>query len=198
MGPRALQIRPASLLVRSTRNPDPEGVTEEQVVWKGRPSQILNFWTFVVCVLLIAAIVVGAILSGLVPLAALAVIPLGWAVWKFLQVRCRIYELTSQRLRLYEGVFNQEIDEIELYRVKDTTILRPFILRLFNLGNIMLKTSDRTHPQIAMEAIPDGVTVREHVRQYVETVRDQKRVREVDFDNSDSDGDDMEFGDEIG
>lgn len=173
-------------------------MTEEQVIWKGRPSQILNFWIFVVCALLIAAIVAGAVLSALLPLAALAVIPLGWAVWKFLQVRCRIYELTSQRLRLYEGVFNQEIDEIELYRVKDTTILRPFILRLFNLGNISLKTSDRTHPQIDMEAIPDGVTVREHIRHHVETVRDQKRVREVDFDSSDGDGDDMEFGDEIG
>jgi membrane protein YdbS with pleckstrin-like domain len=174
-------------------------VSEEQVIWKGRPSQILNFWTFLACVLLAVAIVVGAILSSLIPLAALAVLPLAWAFWKFLVVRCRIYELTSQRLRMYEGVFNQVIDEIELYRVKDTTILRPFILRLFKLGNIELLTSDRTHHHITMHAIPDGVTVREHIRGYVETVRDQKRVREVDFDNADSDGgDDMEFGDEIG
>ncbi len=175
-------------------------MSEEQVTWKGRPSQILNFWTFLACVLLAVAIVVGAILSTFIPLAALAAIPLGWAFWKFLHVRCRVYELTSQRLRLYQGVFNQDIDEIELYRVKDTTIHRPFILRLFKLGNIELQTSDRTHHRITMSAIPDGVTVREHIRDYVETVRDQKRVREVDFDNSDSegDGDDMEFGDEIG
>lgn len=174
-------------------------MTEEQVVWKGRPSQILNFWTFAACILAAAAAVVGAILSGLPALAALAVVPLGWAVWKFLVVRCRIYELTSQRLRLYEGVFNQVIDEVELYRVKDTTIHRPFILRLFKLGNIELQTSDRTHHHIVMSAIPDGVTVREYIRDYVETVRDRKRVREVDFDNTDTEGegDDLEFGDEI-
>ena len=173
-------------------------MSEENVIWKGRPSQILNFWTFVLCLLLTAAIVTGALLSGIIPIAAAAVLPLGWAFWKFLVVRCRIYELTSQRIRMYEGVFNQVIDEVELYRVKDTTILRPFILRLFKLGNIELLTSDRTHHKILMEAIPDGVTVREHIRGYVETVRDQKRVREVDFDNADGDGDDMEFGDEIG
>lgn len=173
-------------------------MTEEQVIWKGRPSQLLNFWTFLVCGLIMVAIVVGAILSSILPLAALAIVPLGWAIWKFLVVRCRIYELTSQRLRMYEGVFNQVIDEIELYRVKDTTIERPFILRLFKLGNIVLLTSDRTHHHIVMSAISDGVTVREHIRDYVETVRDKKRVREVDFDNADGDGDDMEFGDEIG
>ena len=171
-------------------------MTEENVIWKGRPSQLLNFWTFLSCGLIVIAIVVGAIMSGMLPIAALAVIPLAWALWKFLVVRCRIYELTSQRMRMYEGVFNQVIDEVELYRVKDTTIHRPFILRLFKLGNIELQTSDRTHQHIVMAAIPDGVTVREHIRDYVETVRDKKRVREVDFDNADSDGE--EFGDEIG
>ena len=169
-------------------------MTEEEIIWKGRPSQLLNFWTFVVCLLLVGLAVGGAFLF--LPIAILAVIPIGWAIWKFLQVRCRIYELTSQRLRLYNGVFNQDIDEIELYRVKDTTIHRPFVLRLFQLSNICLQTSDRSHQHVDMRAISDGVTVREHIRKYVEIIRDQKRVREVDFDNAD--GDDMDFGDEIG
>ena len=176
-------------------------MNDEQVIWKGRPSQLLNFWTFVACAALAGLAIGGAF--WILPIAIAAILPLGWAIWRFLVVRCRIYELTSQRLRLYEGVLNQEIDEIELYRVKDTTIQRPFILRLFQLADIALKTSDRSHPNVAMRAIQDGVTVREHIRKHVELIRDQKRVREVDFDTAGdgdggADGDDMDFGDQIG
>ena len=171
-------------------------MNEEATVWKGRPSQLLNFWVFSGGALIAIAFIVGAFVwNGYLSIGVL--LPLAYMVWKWLVVRCRVYELTSQRLRMYEGVLNQEIDEIELYRVKDTTIHRPFILRIFNLSTIHLATSDRTHQKILMAAIPDGVTVREHIRDYVETVRDKKRVREVDFDHADGDSDDIGFGDEL-
>ena len=167
-------------------------MTEEATVWKGRPSQLLNFWVFSGGTLIIIAFVVCAFLwSGYIALGAL--IPLGYMVWQWLVVRCRVYELTTQRMRLFEGVLNQNIDEVELYRVKDTTIHRPFILRIFNLSIIHLATSDRTHTTVDMRAIHDGVTVREMIRKNVEIIRDSKRVREVDFDSGD--GDDLEFDD---
>jgi uncharacterized membrane protein YdbT with pleckstrin-like domain len=166
-------------------------MSEETTVWKGRPSQLLNFWVFAACGLIAIAFLVGAIWMPLVAIGV--VLPLAFMIWKWLVVRCRIYELTTQRLRLYEGVLNQDIDEVELYRVKDTTINRPFILRMFNLGNIHLATSDRTHQEVTMKAIHDGITVREMIRKNVEEIRDAKRVREVDFDSGD--GDDLEFDD---
>lgn len=167
-------------------------MSDEASIWKGRPSQLLNFWVFSACGLIIAAFIAAAA-YWFGPLAFGIILPLAFIIWKWLVVRCRIYELTSQRLRLYKGVLNQEIDEVELYRVKDTTIQRPFILRLFNLSNIKLATSDRTYPEVDMRAIHDGVTVREMIRKHVEIIRDAKRVREVDFDSSG--GDDMEFDD---
>lgn len=168
-------------------------MSDETTVWKDRPSQLLNFWIFSAGGLLIAAFITGAFF--LPPVAIGVVLPLGFMIWKWLVVRCRIYELTTQRLRIFEGVLNQNIDEVELYRVKDTTINRPFILRIFGLSNIHLVTSDRSHQSIAMKAIHDGVTVREHIRKHVEIIRDQKRVREVDFDSSD--GDDLEFDGDV-
>lgn len=167
-------------------------MTDEATVWKGRPSQLLNFWIFSGGAFIAIAFVVGAFTwNGYLALGAL--LPLAYMIWKWLVVRCRIYELTTQRLRLYEGVLNQEIDEVELYRVKDTTIHRPFILRIFNLSTIHLATSDRTHQTIDMRAIHDGVTVREMIRKNVEIIRDAKRVREVDFDSDG--GEDLEFDD---
>ncbi|GHC60499.1 PH domain-containing protein [Roseibacillus persicicus] len=165
---------------------------DEDIIWRGHPSQLLNLGTHVVCVLLAAGIVVGAILSGILPLMALALVPLAWAFWKYLTIRCRVFELTSERLRLYEGVLNQEIGEVELYRVKDTNLIRPFWLRVFGLATIKADTSDRSHPIVDLEAIKDGVKVRELLRKQVEKLRDKKRVREVDFDGS-GDGDELEF-----
>ena len=172
-------------------NPHLGTMSDETIVWKGRPSQLLNFWVFAACSLIIVLIVVGAFWSP--PLAIAVALPLVFMIWKFLVVRCRVYELTTQRMRLYEGVLNQEIDEVELYRVKDTTIHKPFVQRIFNLSTIHLATSDRTHQTVDMRAIHDGVTVREMIRKHVELIRDAKRVREVDFDSSG--GDDMEFDD---
>lgn len=165
---------------------------DEDIIWRGHPSQLLNLTTHLVCGLLVIGIITGAALSGIFLLMLLALVPLAWSLWKYLTVRCRVFELTSERLRLYEGVLNQEIGEVELYRVKDTNIARPLWLRIFGLATIKADTSDRTHPVVLLEAIRDGVKVRELLRKQVEKLRDKKRVREVDFDGS-GDGDELEF-----
>lgn len=162
----------------------------EETLWKGRPAQIINIWKFLIALLLTVAIGVVAALF-FTPLWCALLIPLAWAVWIWLVVRCRVYELTSERLRLYQGVLNQRIDEVELYRVKDTVIERPFWLRLFGLASIVLDTSDRSHPVVELEAIRGGLELRDRIRKQVEYWRDRKRVREVDFEE----GGDME-GDE--
>jgi len=161
-------------------------MNEESVIWKSSPSQLLNIGSFLLALLLAIGIGVGG--AFFPPAFAALIIPVIWVGWKWLIVRCRIYELTTQRLRLYEGVLNRKIDEIELYRVKDTNIAQPFWLRMFGLGILNLETSDRSHPKVVIEAIHEVTTVREHVRKQVEMLRDQKRVREVDFEGGE-DGD---------
>lgn len=166
-----------------------EKITED-TIWKGHSSQLINLGTHLVCALLAIGIVVGGILSGFPLLSALIVLPLGWSLWKYITIRCRVFVLTSERLRLYEGVLNQNIAEVELYRVKDTNISRPFWLRVFGLASIKLDTSDRTLPVVNLDAVKNGLKVRELIRKQVEVLRDRKRVREVDFDGA---GDEIEF-----
>ena len=105
-----------------------------------------------------------------------------------------VFEFTSERLRIYEGILNQEINEVELYRVKDTRLEKPFWLRIFGLSNIVLQTSDRSLPEVNIRAVRNGIEIREKLRKQVETLRDKKRVREVDFESSDSDADGFEAG----
>ena len=110
------------------------------------------------------------------------IVPIFYAFWKWLEVRCRRYELTTQRLKFTEGVFNKKTDEIELYRIKDTALVEPFWLRMFSKGNVVLLTSDHSTPELVIDAIADAEQVREKLRVQVEAVRDTKRVREIDFE----------------
>ena len=160
----------------------------EEILWKGSPSQVLNLGKHLLALGVLSCIFFGAYYFML--LLCLVPLPVVWMFWNYLVIRCRVYELTSQRLRLYEGVFNQKIDELELYRVKDTTMHRPFWLRLFSLSSLNLNTSDRSHPNLTIEAVRDGVNLRETLRRQVECWRDRKRVREVDFEE----GGDLEGG----
>ena len=123
-----------------------------------------------------------------------ALIPALWAGWKWLTVRCHRFEISTERLKMFEGVLNRSVDEIELYRVKDTQIQQPILYRLFGLGHVILETSDRSHPKATLNAIKAPREVGEILRREVESLRDKKRVREVDFDESG----DSEFGDELG
>jgi uncharacterized membrane protein YdbT with pleckstrin-like domain len=162
-------------------------MSEESTLWKGSPSQWLNLGPFTAALVACVGICVGGIFF---PPAWLAlVLPLGFMVWKYLVVRTQVFELTSERLRVTSGVINQQVDEIELYRVKDSLMVRPWWMRLTGLASIELETSDRSMPRLSIPAIHNGVEMREILRKQVELIRDRKRVRELDFDEAATGGD---------
>lgn len=159
----------------------------ETTLWKGSPSQWLNLGPYLIAVVLAIGVAVGG--AFFPPAWALMIVPLGFAFWRFLAVRCRHFELTTERLRVTEGVFNQDIDEIELYRVKDIAMVRPFWMRVTGLSSMILETSDRSLPKLELPAISNGVELREKLRRQVEDIRDRKRVRELDMDEHHEPGD---------
>jgi len=156
-------------------------MSEESSLWKDHSSQWLNFGAYAGSAVVAVGIVIGGI--AFPPAFAALAAPLLYALWRYLVIRTRVYELSCERLRITSGVINQHIDEIELYRVKDTLVLRPWWMRLTGLASISLETSDRTLPKLVIPAIRDGWKTREMLRKQVETQRDKKRVREMDFDD---------------
>ncbi|MES2661337.1 MAG: PH domain-containing protein [Verrucomicrobiota bacterium] len=159
-------------------------MNEENSFWKGSSSQWLNLGPFTGSLLMAAGLVIGGLIVPLaLPFALIAlVLPVGYMIWKYLVVRTRVYEITSQRVRVTSGVINQTIDEIELYRVKDTQMFRPWWMRLTGLASIQLETSDRSIPSLVIPAVRGGAELREILREQVELTRDRKRVREMDFE----------------
>ena len=152
----------------------------EEILWKGSPSQVLNLGKYAVALGLAVGIGVGGIFFQ--PAWIALVLPLGWALWIFVETRATRHELTTERIRLCAGVFNQQMDDVELYRVKDTSMERPFWYRVFGLSTLIIETSDRSQPRIEIKAVHRGDELRETLRKQVEFWRDKKRVREVDFD----------------
>ncbi|KXS54996.1 MAG: membrane protein [Marinobacter sp. T13-3] len=139
-------------------------MAKEKMIWKGRPSQVVNLGTYLLMTLLIWL-----------------VFPLFIMIWKWLVVRNTQYALTTERLRTRHGVLNKRTDDLELYRVRDYRVERPFFLRLFGLGNLIMDTSDTTHPTVTIQAIPNAEALSNKLRRQVEHCRMQKNVREVDF-----------------
>ncbi len=88
--------------------------------------------------------------------------------------------LTTERLICQQGVFHRNQDEVELYRIKDYTITAPLFYRWLGLANLILITSDRTHPELVLKGIPNAYQVKELIRSQVEALRMQKGVREID------------------
>jgi uncharacterized membrane protein YdbT with pleckstrin-like domain len=157
---------------------------EETIVWQGHPSQILNLHIFLLCALVAAGLIAIAYvfrenlgIPGMYIVAGAAIIPLLFAFIKWLQVKFRRYELTTERLRLRSGILSRKTDEIELYRVKDYVLHEPFMLRLWGLGDIVLTTTDDANPSVLLKAIDSAETLRDHIRKHVELRREAKRVR---------------------
>jgi uncharacterized membrane protein YdbT with pleckstrin-like domain len=133
----------------------------EQPIWKGTSSQVKNFWWFVSCLL---------------------IIPIPWAIAKWLQVKCRVYTLTSERLLIESGVFNKTQDSLELYRIRDLQVTRPFWMRMFGLQNIHLLSTDITSERLVIDAIPTDLDLMDRIRVAVEECRKRKGVREIGLD----------------
>ncbi len=157
-------------------------MSEERVIFSGSPSGVVNLGAYVLSAVAAIAIVAGSILSQVLPLGLLALAPVAYAGWAWLYNRSRVYEITSERIRLRQGIFTRQTEELELYRVEDMTVVEPFLYRMFGVGNIVLMTNDTSHPTLTLVAVRGLSQVREDLRKAVEERREKKRVRVTEIE----------------
>lgn len=137
----------------------------EQTLWRGTSSQWKNLGVFILC-----------------GLFCWLIVPIFIALSRYLQTKNKIYELTTERLKITEGIFSKVTDTLELYRVKDLETRQPFLYRMFGVENVQMNTSDTSSPFIFIEAIPSAVGLGDKIRNQVEAIRAQKGVREIDVE----------------
>ena len=105
------------------------------------PSQIINLPYYLLC-LLLTPFLIGIFMF----------------IHRYLITKYDTFyiSLAEQRIILSKGVFNKVTNDIELYRIKDITLIEPFWLRIIGLSNIKIISSDATMPEVTLKAVKNG------------------------------------------
>jgi uncharacterized membrane protein YdbT with pleckstrin-like domain len=171
----------------------------ERTVWQGSPSQTVNLPTYLLLGLGVIVTTVGLLFlragsapSATTDLSARAVYP--WiivAIWllcgcgalmTYLKVSTTKYVLTSERLRVTTGVLSTRTEDLELRRVRDSVILRPFWARVAGLGDVQILSADSSTPRVILHAIRDPDGVQAMIRSHVQTQWARFGVRQMELD----------------
>jgi uncharacterized membrane protein YdbT with pleckstrin-like domain len=143
---------------------------------------MLNFPVYFIWTIVLLAVLASALIFpwAIVLFGVLAIIALIQSAICFFHLRAIEYVVTTQRVRVLSGIFSKDIQEIELFRVKDTMAHQSFFLRLAGLGTITILSGDERNPNIVLSAVPRALELRERLRQEIMTLRQRFGVREVD------------------
>ena len=102
-------------------------------------------------------------------------------IWCGLPWTFTVYSFDEERILVDSGVFTKRQDEIRLYRVLDLSVSRTLIQRIFGMGTIHLKTSDKTMGDFDMINIKKVMDVKTQLSDLVEANREKKRVVSREF-----------------
>ena len=107
----------------------------------------------------------------------LAIVTLGlWLLPAWLCSRSRRYRLTNKRIVVETGLLGKRLEQVDLYRVNDYTVVRPLGQRVLGTGDLILRTIDRTSPVVAIRGIrTDVVALYERIRAATELEKSRRR-----------------------
>ncbi|MEO1044686.1 MAG: PH domain-containing protein [Pseudomonadota bacterium] len=118
---------------------------------------------------------------------AVAVLAIPYLTYKFLRNRTSIYWLDGDRLFMRRGIIMRAEEEVELYRIKDVKVTFSIIQQMFDNGDLVMSSSDKSslstdgRNAIIVRNVPDARSIRGEIRDRVEMVRQQRGVRELDI-----------------
>jgi len=154
----------ANEVVPGQVTPAPGGVgtaEAEEVLFDGRPALVPSIGRLLLCIITLG----------------LWLLPSWWAQLS------QHYRVTSRRVVIESGVLSKTLEQVDLYRISDFTVERPVGQRMMGTGNIVLKTHDKTTPEVTLGGLKtDVVALYEKLRTATELERQRRGVRIVDYE----------------
>jgi uncharacterized membrane protein YdbT with pleckstrin-like domain len=131
----------------------------ETVLFQGRPAPIPS---------------IGALL--------ITIITLGLAgLYYLFKAQGVLYKVTTKRVMVERGILSKRLEQVDVYRIKDFVVERPFTQRLLGTGNIVLLTMDPTTPTVELKDLKtDVIDLYEKLRAAAESERVRRGVRILD------------------
>ena len=100
-----------------------------------------------------------------------------------------VYTLKEDKLCISSGVLNKKIEEIRLYRIKDFTVHRSLLQRIFKIGTVHICSADSTTPEFDVVNIRDAEKIKDLMSDQVEKARIEAGVSAKEFMGAGFDGD---------
>ena len=91
------------------------------------------------------------------------------------------YYLTPTKFITRAGLFNVEEDEIDLYKIIDKSVNRPFFQRLFGCGTIVIHSKDADTPTKEVKSIKAVRQVSNLIDKHMNNMRDRYGIRGRDM-----------------
>lgn len=133
----------------------------EELIFEGHPAAIQTF---------------GGLLLAILTLGISALVA-------YVMARGTRYKITSQRVVIERGVFGKRMEQIDLYRVVDYVVDKPFGQRIVGTGNLILEAMDKTTPEIRIEGVKTDVNaLYERLRYCTEQEKKKRGVRVMDVE----------------
>ncbi|HEY1534702.1 MAG TPA: PH domain-containing protein, partial [Polyangiaceae bacterium] len=119
-----------------------------------------------------------------VQILGLAILTLGiWLLPRWWHRGSKLYRVTTRRIVVETGVLSKRLEQIDLYRIADYTVDRPFGQRILGTGNLLLRTFDKSTPELHVREIKtDVVALYEKLRAATEAEKTRRGVRMVDYE----------------
>ena len=114
----------------------------------------------------------------------LVIVTLGlWLLPRWWHQGSKLYRVTTRRIVVETGVLSKRLEQIDLYRIADYTVDRPFGQRMLGTGNLLLRTFDKSTPELNVHEIKtDVVALYEKLRAATEAEKTRRGVRMIDYE----------------
>lgn len=98
------------------------------------------------------------------------------------------YMLGEDRIFCEKGLMNLKAEEVLLYRVQDLELSISLGQRICGVGTVVVHSTDKSTPHLALENIKRPREVKEQIHQMVEQAKDKRRMRSMEIMGGDDDG----------
>jgi hypothetical protein len=107
----------------------------------------------------------------------IAIVTLGiGALVYWIRSRSVVYTLSTQRIQIERGLFSTIKSSVELFRIDDFDIHRPFGMRMLGYSKLHLRSSDPDLPTVIIEGIPDLEALSDQLREYSLRERTRRKI----------------------
>jgi hypothetical protein len=73
--------------------------------------------------------------------------------YKIIRLKSICYRVTTDRIEWSRGIFEKQIDNIDMFRIVDLRLYRSFSDCLVGIGTVVLITTDKTDPEFKFEKV---------------------------------------------